>query len=174
MRREVTGSAGTPSGRAAGSIQFRRTRVAALLGVGVLGSSLALADPGKEKCTPISGTVVPACTATSCLQGTITGDLSGTYDSVLTSLYYTPDGYVFTGQTIIRLDKGNSTITTFDAGTAPLLASGEPDLANAVDVLTITDGTGKSKKYGGSARITGGYVIGLPSSYYGQLCKRKG
>jgi len=163
----------TPFRRAGGFIRLRRALVAATLSVGVLGSSLALADPEKDKCSPISGTVLPSCTATSCLQGAITGDLNGTYQSVLISLYYTPDGYVFTGQTIISLDKGNATITTFDVGTAPILQSGEPDLANAIDLLTITDATGKYKKYAGSARITGGYVIGQPSPYYGQLCKRK-
>ena len=156
------------------SSRFRMNATRAFL-TSLLGAALSMPAIAAQtpQCQHVSGMIVPACDASGCLQGSITGDLQGTYSSVITNFVVLPltGAYIVTGTTTIRLTSAHGTLTTYDAGSGSLLPDGQPDLLDSTDVLTLTKGTADYGGYSGLVRISGAYPVGVPTPYEGQLCK---
>lgn len=167
------------------------TRMAMMaLGAMVLSSSIAVAD----NCKIVRGTisplqpVVPCLSPYGCFTGTFSGDLSGTFQSVLTYAAPTPTDpqtapptatLIFTALTAIetRAPNGtlNGTLYTRDAGLSYCTVTPDGLLfcPNSHEVLTVTSGSGAYAQAHGLIHLTGPYLAGQPGTYQGQICTHK-
>ena len=130
----------------------------------------AAADP--SRCVAISGTFEPQCNGVICNQGRVTGDLSGTFSSRVTSQYPAGGAWQFTGWTRIVLDGRRGVVETLDAGVAPRDAKGGPDYANPPETLKLADARGQFEEFDGSVRIDPGRAVGKTVRYEGRFCPR--
>jgi hypothetical protein len=123
-------------------------------------------------CKTVRGMIVPDCNAAICNQGRVTGDLSGTFTSKVTSIYPVQAQWRFTGWTRIELDDRRGMVETLDAGTTPKDARGGPDLSKSAEVRTLNDATGRFQDYDGTLIVDGAYAAGRPTAYSGEFCRR--
>jgi len=141
----------------------------------ICGASALAADQtgtsAHSTCRVIRGSIVPECNGGICIQGKLTGDLSGRFTSKVTSIYPGGSGWVFTSWTHVDLDKNRGRIETLNQGTTPFDAKGGPDLSKSTEVLSISEATGAFQDGTGMLVISGGHEVGQPVTYTGQLCQ---
>jgi hypothetical protein len=106
----------------------------------------------------------------------VSGDLSGTFQSALTSVQPVteqPGTITFTARSLIDIRAPNGTISTVDAGigTGCQLINGQYYCPNSNELLEIISGTRAYKQVRGSISLTGGYLAGEPGRYQGVLCR---
>lgn len=162
----------------------RRVTVAQMtLSAALLFSGMATAD----NCKTITGTVSPlqpmACSvpgASVCFQGTFSGDLQGTFQSVLLSIVPVDPArgmLSFTARTVIQTSAPAGTVYTSDVGMASgcfMTTNGQTVCAYANEILTITSGDRAYKQAYGSINLSGPYMAGQPGVYQGLICNVKG
>jgi hypothetical protein len=153
------------------SVPALATRVALSAALAFSGAAVA------QQCKPVSGTfiLVPiACNgiaALACFQGTLSGDLSGTSISGVTSLQPTPEQagtLKFTARSTISVPGG--TVNTTDIGVATGCTGPLGPCASSHEVLTITSGTGAYTQAFGTIILSGPYMAGQPGDYRGHIC----
>src|SRR5262245_59734382 len=147
------------------------THVAAfLLSASLALSAAAVSDPHTMTCTAVRGTIVPDCNAGICTQGTMQGDLRGTFTSKTTSIYPAGSGWLYSSWTRIELEGRKGRIETLNEGTTALNAKGEPDLSQSTEVMSIAEADGVYENHTGTIVIVGGHVLGRTAPYAGRLC----
>ena len=132
--------------------------------------SAAVEDPRDTVCMAVRGMLVPACNASLCNQGKVTGDIAGLFVSKVTSIYPAGAGWIYTGWMRIELDDGKGRIETANEGVTPFDSKGGPDLGNSTEVLVLTEATGAYQDYSGTLVIAGAHALGRPTPYIGRLC----
>ena len=144
----------------------------ALVAAATGGGGAAVAAESAKRCMPVSGTIEPNCNGSSCIQGRVTGDLSGSFNSRTTSIYPEGDRWRFTGWTRVILDGKRGIVETLDAGTMPKDARGGPDLTSPWEVLKVSDVSGELEEYEGTIGVDPGRAVGKTVRYSGNLCRR--
>ena len=157
------------------------TRIArAALGAIVLSSSIAVADT----CKTVTGTIsalqpIPCPNPLGCFKGTFSGDLTGTFHSLLTGLTVVdPDNGTlsFTARTAIETTStpiGALFTSDVGTGTGCFLLNNQFVCPYSNEVLTVTFGLRAYAQAYGSINLSGGYMAGQPGAYQGQICTHK-
>jgi hypothetical protein len=153
------------------------SRVARIgLAAALLASGVAFA----QGCKTVSGTVGPlqavACPHSPglCYQGTFSGDLNGSFLSTLTTLEpnFEQGTLAFFAHTVIETKQPNGVLHTIDAGTATgcELMNGQYVCPSAAEVMTIVSGARAYTQASGTIHLSGGYLVGAPGVYRGDIC----
>ena len=141
------------------------------LGVSLSFSTAALA----ESCRNVSGNVSPltpvACSGyIGCFQGTIDGDLRGSFTSGLTDLKLESGVMTFQAQSTVEIQAPNGTFRTVDLGVAECIAEGICPSATETLIIVPGSGDGAYKHASGSVTLSGPYIVGQPGTYSGRIC----
>lgn len=165
-----------------------RTRCALGVVAAALAFSSGVAVADDDRCSAVSGTVSPLqptqCSSIpsplgACYQGTVKGDLNGTFQSALQGLQPVtgqPGYFTFSALSAVSLRNGKGSLTTVDAGVASGCQFGSTGLVcpSANEVLVINGGTGKYAQAQGVIALSGGYLAGQPGRYQGVVCRAQG
>jgi len=152
---------------------LHRLAVALLaIGAATVLHAAGLEDPRNTTCRVVRGTIVPACNAAICTQGSVTGDLPGRFTSKVTSIYPSGSGWIYTSWTRIELDGNGGRVETLNEGTTPFDAKGGPDLSQGTEVLTLGESEGAFRDYTGTIVVAGAHAVGRATPYVGRLCHR--
>lgn len=158
------------------SPRFARVSAAAAMTAALLLSGAALA----QGCKNVSGTISPLRPVTcpghigACYEGVLNGDLSGTFQSMLTRADpdFAQGTLSFLARTTIEIGQPNGALHTMDAGTATgcYLMNDQFVCPTANEVMTITAGARAYTQAFGTIHLSGGYLAGHAGTYQGELC----
>lgn len=129
-------------------------------------------DPHTMACTAVRGTLVPACNGSACGQGRLSGDLQGRFSSRVTSQYIAGSGWLYSTWMKIELDAGQGQLDLVGSGSMPFGPGRTEDMAQAQEVLRISEATGRYQDHTALVVLAGGHLAGQPAAYSGRVCHR--